>query len=62
MYERAEGVCVRRRFVRPKNLASIFAHSADDAVAIDVERLSRLDRLPEGTTKVPSPFEGAAVR
>ncbi|MEO7962869.1 MAG: transporter [Gemmatimonadaceae bacterium] len=42
--------------------ASIFAHSADDAVAIDVERLSRLDRLPEGTTKVPSPFEGAAVR
>ncbi len=37
--------------------ASIFAHSADEAVAIDVERLSRLDRLPEGTTKAPAALE-----
>ena len=42
--------------------ASIFAHSADETVAIDVERLSRLERLPEATTKVPASFEGAPVR
>ncbi|HEX4935358.1 MAG TPA: hypothetical protein VFV33_19390, partial [Gemmatimonadaceae bacterium] len=42
--------------------ASIFAHSADDSVAIDVERLSRLERLPEGTTSLPSAREGMATR
>lgn len=39
--------------------ASVFAHAADEGVAIDVERLSLLDRLPEGTTSVPAPPEAA---
>ncbi len=37
--------------------ASIFASSADDAIAIDVERLDRLDRLPEGATSAPALLE-----
>jgi inward rectifier potassium channel len=32
--------------------ASIFATAADGVLAIDVERLGRLERLPEGTTSV----------
>lgn len=38
--------------------ASIFTASPGDGLAIDVERLSRLERLDEGTTRVPSPLEG----
>lgn len=34
--------------------ADIFAQSTGESIAIDVERLDRLDRLPEGTTSVPS--------
>jgi inward rectifier potassium channel len=43
--------------------ASVFVtgDSDSDGVTIDVERLSRLERLPEGTTRVPSPAEGAVV-
>lgn len=37
--------------------ADIFAQSAGESIAIDVERLDRLDRLPEGTTSVPAPRE-----
>jgi inward rectifier potassium channel len=37
--------------------ASIFATAADGVVAIDVERLGRLDRLEPGTTSVPSAAE-----
>jgi inward rectifier potassium channel len=40
--------------------ASIFASSADDVLAIDVERLDRLERLEPGTTSVPAPQEAAA--
>lgn len=41
--------------------ASIFTTSTDDALAIDVERLSRFERLPEGTTRVPPAAEGVAI-
>ena len=34
--------------------ADIFAQSTGESIAIDVDRLDRLDRLPEGTTSVPS--------
>ena len=37
--------------------ASVFATSTDGVVAIDVERLDRLDRLEPGTTSVPSAVE-----
>src|SRR6185369_3045175 len=37
--------------------ASVFASSPDGAIAIDVERLDRLDRLEPGTTSVPSAAE-----
>jgi inward rectifier potassium channel len=37
--------------------ASIFASSADDAIAIDVERLDRLERLDEGATARPAALE-----
>ena len=37
--------------------ASIFTSTPDNAVAIDVERLSRTEPLPEGTTRNPSPRE-----
>lgn len=37
--------------------ASIFASSADGAIAIDVDRLDRLDRLDPGTTSVPAAIE-----
>lgn len=38
--------------------ASIFATSPDGAIAIDVERLGRLERLDPGTTSVPARSEG----
>ena len=37
--------------------ASIFASATDGAIAIDVERLSRLDRLDAGATSQPAPSE-----
>jgi inward rectifier potassium channel len=39
--------------------ASIFASAPDGVIAIDVERLGRLDRLEEGATSVPSQLETA---
>jgi len=39
--------------------ASIFAGSAEDVLAIDVERLDRLDRLEPGTTSKPASQESA---
>jgi len=39
--------------------ASIFAGSAEDVLAIDVDRLDRLDRLEPGTTSKPAPQESA---
>ncbi len=39
--------------------ASIFANSSDGSIAIDVERLDRVERLEEGATRVPAPIEGA---
>jgi len=41
--------------------ASIFIESMDEALAIDLERLSRLDRLPEGSTRVAPAAEGPMV-
>ncbi len=38
--------------------ASIFSATTDDVLARDVERLSRLDRLDENTTREPAPIEG----
>jgi len=42
--------------------ASVFAASADGALAIDVERLDRLERLDPGATSVPAALEEPAVR
>jgi inward rectifier potassium channel len=39
--------------------ASIFATSVDDSIAIDVERLDRMDQLAEGTTTKPAALEAA---
>jgi inward rectifier potassium channel len=39
--------------------ASIFASTTDGVLAIDVERLDRLERLEPGTTSVPAPRERA---
>jgi inward rectifier potassium channel len=39
--------------------ASIFASAADGALAIDVDRLSRLDRLDEGATSRPAAIENS---
>jgi inward rectifier potassium channel len=41
--------------------ASIFASAPDEVIAIDVERLDRLERLEPGTTSVPAPREQAAA-
>ena len=41
--------------------ASIFANGPDGVIAIDVERLSRTERLEEGTTRTPAPLERAVV-
>ncbi len=40
--------------------ASIFASSTDGSIAIDVDRLDRLERLEPGTTSVPAAREMAA--
>jgi inward rectifier potassium channel len=37
--------------------ASIFANGPDGVIAIDVERLSRTERLEDGATRTPSPLE-----
>ncbi len=37
--------------------ASVFVTTADDAIAIDVERLDRLETLPDGSTSAPAPLE-----
>lgn len=37
--------------------ATIFANGPEGVIAIDMDRLDRLDRLPEGTTRVPAPLE-----
>ncbi|MDB4910417.1 MAG: hypothetical protein JWO39_1240, partial [Gemmatimonadetes bacterium] len=37
--------------------ASIFANGPDGVIAIDVERLSRTERLVEGATRTPAPLE-----
>jgi inward rectifier potassium channel len=43
--------------------ASIFTSAADDVIAIDVERLSRTEPLPEGTTRAPAKHEeGPPIR
>jgi inward rectifier potassium channel len=39
--------------------ASIFANGPDGVIAIDVERLSRTERLDEGATRNPAPLERA---
>ena len=41
--------------------ASIFVSAPDGVIAIDVERLDRLESLPEGTTSVPAPTEHAGA-
>jgi inward rectifier potassium channel len=40
--------------------ASIFAHGPDDVIAIDVERLSRTERLDDGATRTPAALESPA--
>src|SRR4030095_930409 len=39
--------------------ADMFVPSPDGAITIDVERLDRFDRLPEGSTAGPAPGEAA---
>lgn len=41
--------------------ATIFANGPEGVIAIDVERLDRMDRLPEGATRVPAALETAAA-
>jgi inward rectifier potassium channel len=41
--------------------ASIFANGPDGVIAIDVERLSRTERLPEGATRTPAALERVAA-
>ena len=41
--------------------ASIFANGPDGVIAIDVERLSRTERLDEGATRTPAALERAAA-
>jgi hypothetical protein len=40
--------------------ASIFASTAEEVLAIDVERLDRMDRLEPGTTSKPAAKEQVA--
>jgi inward rectifier potassium channel len=40
--------------------ASVFASGPDGVLAIDVDRLDRTERLPEGATSLPAALEGAA--
>jgi inward rectifier potassium channel len=42
--------------------ASIFANGPDGVIAIDVERLSRTERLEEGATRNPAPLERAIAQ
>ncbi|HEY9230029.1 MAG TPA: hypothetical protein VIP11_25480, partial [Gemmatimonadaceae bacterium] len=42
--------------------ASIFANGPDGMMAIDVERLSRTERLDDGATRTPAPVEHAGKR
>jgi inward rectifier potassium channel len=42
--------------------ASIFAHGPEDVIAIDVDRLSRTERLDEGATRVPAAIERSGAR
>lgn len=44
-------------FTWDAKFANIFTTSTDDALAIDVERLSRLDRLDENSTREPAASE-----
>jgi inward rectifier potassium channel len=41
--------------------ANVFIEAMDDTLAIDVDRLSRFDRLPENSTRMPAPHEGEAI-
>lgn len=41
--------------------ASVFAGGTDGVLAIDVDRLDRTERLPEGTTSRPAALEGGAA-
>jgi inward rectifier potassium channel len=41
--------------------ASIFANGPDGVIAIDVERLSRTERLPDGATRTPAALERGAA-
>ncbi len=41
--------------------ASIFANGPDGVIAIDVERLSRTERLEDGATRLPAGIEGSPV-
>lgn len=59
-------VSVRRSYVWDEvtwdaKFASVFIESLDDTLAIDTELLSRFDRLPEGTTRVPPAEEGTPI-
>ena len=39
--------------------ANIFVDSPDGIITVDIERLDRVERLPEGATSVPAPSESA---
>lgn len=41
--------------------ADVFVDSPDGVITIDVERLDRLDRLPEGTTRTPATSENGST-
>ena len=41
--------------------ASIFANGPDGVIAIDVERLSRTERLEEGATRTPAASESQSI-
>jgi inward rectifier potassium channel len=41
--------------------ADVFVDAPDGVITIDVERLDRLDRLPEGTTRIPAASENGAA-
>jgi inward rectifier potassium channel len=41
--------------------ASIFAHGPEGVIAIDVERLSRTERLDDGATRVPAAIERGKI-
>jgi inward rectifier potassium channel len=41
--------------------ANVFIESIDGALAIDVDRLSRFDRLAENSTRAPAQHEGPPI-